>query len=85
MNYVPNTGSHDDLANSTIREEFEVETINLESARVFRQYGGIEVNSKQDKEHTQKKFGQRLKYYLIQLIDFNDEASAPPENNKYKS
>jgi len=44
MNYVPNTGSHDDLANSTIREEFEVETINLESARVFRQYGGIEVN-----------------------------------------
>lgn len=44
MNYVPNTGSPDDMANSTIREEFEVETINLESARVFRQYGGIEVN-----------------------------------------
>ena len=45
MNYAPNTGSSDadDTANSTIREEFEVETINLESARVFRQYGGIEV------------------------------------------
>lgn len=25
------------------REDFEVETINLESARVFRQYGGIEI------------------------------------------
>ena len=45
MNYVSNTGSgeSDDSPNSTIREEFEVETINLESARVFRQYGGIEV------------------------------------------
>ena len=25
------------------REDFEVETINVESARVFRQYGGIEI------------------------------------------
>lgn len=28
---------------SQTREEFEVETINTESASVFRQYGGIEV------------------------------------------
>jgi len=26
------------------RDEFEVETINLESVRVFREYGGIDVS-----------------------------------------
>jgi Trpc4-associated protein len=43
MNYAPTTGTGNESPNTTIREEFEVETINLESARVFRQYGGIEI------------------------------------------
>ena len=44
MNYVPNINEAlNNNNNNMIREEFEVETINLESARVFRQYGGIEV------------------------------------------
>jgi hypothetical protein len=41
MNYTPNPDISID--EHLQREEFEVETINLESAKVFRQYGGIEV------------------------------------------
>jgi hypothetical protein len=39
MNYAPNSSENENIN----REEFEVETINIESAKVFRQYGGIEV------------------------------------------
>ena len=34
----------EDQNDQPIREEFEIETINLESAKVFRRYGGIEVS-----------------------------------------
>ena len=41
MNYAPNSSLDNENLN---REEFEVETINIESAKVFRQYGGIDVS-----------------------------------------
>lgn len=45
MNYVPTNGTDANSENdeNMNREEFEVETISIESAKVFRQYGGIDV------------------------------------------
>jgi len=37
------TGDEQESEENTTREEFEIETINKLSARVFRQYGGIQV------------------------------------------
>lgn len=43
INYNPNGNEANDDMN-TMRDEFEVETINLESAKVFRDYGGLQVD-----------------------------------------
>ncbi len=61
MNYSPNSLENENLN----REEFEVETINIESAKVFRQYGGIEVKLVQNK----KKFNIPNNFYLF-VLDF---------------
>jgi hypothetical protein len=61
LNYSPNSLENENLN----REEFEVETINIESAKVFRQYGGIEVKLVQNK----KKFNIPNNFYLF-VLDF---------------
>ena len=42
-NLNESTGDEEESEENTTREEFEIETINKLSARVFRQYGGIQV------------------------------------------
>lgn len=45
INYNAKANNPDNMGedDSQSREEFEVETINIDSANVFRQLGGIEV------------------------------------------
>jgi hypothetical protein len=42
VNYNPNVNDFSGEEN-LMREEFEVETIKLESAKAFREYGGVKV------------------------------------------
>ncbi len=44
MKEVENRLVHYEAGPLPFRDEFEVETINMESVRVFRQYGGIDVS-----------------------------------------
>lgn len=37
------TDSNSDDADSMLREEYEVETIKLDSAKAFKAYGGVKV------------------------------------------
>lgn len=45
-NLNESSGDEQEIEENTTREEFEIETINKLSARVFRQYGGIQVKKK---------------------------------------
>lgn len=57
MNYNPNASDPDSPNDdeSQMREEFEVETINVESAMMFRQFGGVEVRIKISQKYLKKK------------------------------
>ena len=44
MKELENRLVHYEAGPLPFRDEFEVETINVESVRVFRQYGGIDVS-----------------------------------------